>query len=108
MAAGDGQTPGHQLADRVALLPKEAAEAVGAIERPPRFALSVTDAAAAVAVSPRLFYRLLAEDHSLPRVYLGRRVVIPARALEDWINRRAGAERTREHRAVLALQGIRR
>ena len=74
-------------------------------ERPLRFALSVPEAAEALRVSERTIRSLLAEDPSLPRVYLGRRVVIPARALEDWINRQAQEEQERERRAVRALQG---
>ena len=94
-----------QLSARLALRPAAAAQALGVSECPLKFALSVAEAAGAVAVSPRLFHRLLAEDPSLPRVHLGRRVVIPARALEDWINRRAQAELGRERGAVRALQG---
>ena len=101
--ASTDQQP-KRLADRLALSIPEGTQAVGVSEQPPKFALSVAEAASAVSVSPRLIYRLLAEDPSLPRVYLGRRVVIPARALENWINGCARAERERERSAVRSLQ----
>lgn len=74
---------------------------------PPRFALSIPEAAEALRVSERTIRSLLADDPSLPRVHLGRRVVIPSRALDDWINRKAQEEREQVRRAVRALRGAR-
>lgn len=70
-----------------------------------RLALPVAQAAELLSVSERTLRTLLAQDPSLPRVRLGRRVVIPVRELEEWINRRAQEERQRERRAVRALIG---
>jgi excisionase family DNA binding protein len=68
-----------------------------------RLALPVAQAAELLSISERTLRTLLAEDPTLPRVHLGRRVVIPVCELEAWINRRAQEERQRERRAVRAL-----
>ena len=81
------------------------AQKAEALQPLPRFALSVPEAAMALGVSDRMVRRLLEEDSSLPRVYLGRRVVIPVRALDEWINRKAHEERERVRGAVRALHG---
>jgi excisionase family DNA binding protein len=49
---------------------------------------SVNEAAARLGISPWLAYRLI-ERGELPHVRLGRRIVVPDRALDDWMNRRA-------------------
>lgn len=74
----------------------------------PKFALSVPEAAVALGISERMLRRLLEKDPGLPRVHIGRRVVIPSRALEEWINRQAQEKRERVRGGVRALQGVRR
>ena len=54
-----------------------------------RLALSISEAAEALGVSEGLFRQLLPE---IPRVHLGRRIVIPVALLEEWLRERAKAE----------------
>lgn len=56
-----------------------------------RIAVSVTEAAERIGVSPSYAYRLVRE-RKLPAIRTwGRRVVIPLRALEDYVNEQARA-----------------
>ena len=65
------------LADRLALRPKEAAEALGISERALR------------SLRPEL-----------PQVRLGRTVLFPVKLLEEWLAQRASADRGRADRIV--------
>jgi excisionase family DNA binding protein len=55
-----------------------------------RLALSVEEAGALLGISRDLAYDLVAR-HELPSVRLGRRLVVPRRALEDTLRRLADA-----------------
>ena len=57
-----------------------------------RLALTVPEAAIALGISERHLRELLPE---IPHVHLGGRVVIPVRAMEEWLRERANAERNR-------------
>ena len=69
----------------------------------PKYAFSVAEAAQVIGIGERTLRDLLRDDMSFPRAYLGRRVVIPARALEEWINERARSEARASSRAIQAF-----
>lgn len=50
--------------------------------------VSVEEAARALGVGRDLVYELMASG-GLPKVKLGRRTLVPAQALADWVNRQA-------------------
>ena len=52
--------------------------------------LSVREAAIVLGIGRNLVYQLVREGR-LPHVKLGRRVLIPRHALEEWLDREAGA-----------------
>jgi excisionase family DNA binding protein len=58
-------------------------------EKDERVALSVDEAAALLGISPSLAYDLCARG-DLPSLRLGRRIVVPRRALEGWMDRAEG------------------
>lgn len=71
--------------------------------------VSVEEAARALGVGRDLVYELMASG-GLPRVKLGRRTLIPARALAEWVERQARATglatptaESRETPAIAAL-----
>ena len=69
-----------------------------------RLALSVPEAAEAIAVSERLFRELLPD---IPHCRLGNRVVIPVAPLSEWLRQQAGKEQTVVGKAVdEILEGI--
>ncbi len=72
MAAGEGQTRGLQLGTRLALRPKEAAEALG--------------------IGERTLRQILPE---LPHVRVGGAVLLPVDGLRAWLNDQAKAEQGR-------------
>jgi hypothetical protein len=76
-AAGDRQI-GAGMSDRTA------------IDLSTRLALGIDEAAEALGISPNLLRDHLSE---LPKVYFGRRVVIPVDGLREWLASRAEAER---------------
>ena len=85
MAAGEGQTRGLQLANRLALRPKEAAEALG--------------------IGERTLRQILPE---LPHVRLGGAVLLPVEALRAWLSDQAKAEQGRAEKvAQEVLQAVR-
>ena len=51
--------------------------------------ISVAEAAKLLGIGRGLAYDLVCEGR-LPHVKLGRRILVPRRALEDWITREAG------------------
>ncbi len=53
------------------------------------FLLTVPEAARLLRISRNLAYELVRQN-SLPHVRLGRRILIPRRGLENWIEREAG------------------
>jgi hypothetical protein len=69
-----------RLADRLALRPKEAAEALGISER---------------------HLRTLLPD--VPHLYLGNRLVIPVKPFEEWLREQAEAEKSRSDRVAEAI-----
>lgn len=56
----------------------------GSFMEPERMTLSVEEAAAALGISRALAYELVRRGE-LPRLRLGRRIVVPRRALEDLV-----------------------
>jgi excisionase family DNA binding protein len=65
-----------------------------------RLALSPKEAAAALGVSERTLRQMLPE---LPHVYMGSRVVIPVRLLEEWLRTRAQTEEKRVRNNVESI-----
>lgn len=53
------------------------------------FLLTVPEAARLLRISRNLAYELIRQN-ALPHVRLGRRILIPRRGLESWIEREAG------------------
>jgi excisionase family DNA binding protein len=70
----------HRLADRLALRPKEAAEALG--------------------ISERTFRQLLPE---IPTVRRGNIVLVPVAGLQEWLREESEAEKTRGEKAVAEI-----
>jgi len=71
------KTVGPRLADRLALRPKEAAEAIG--------------------ISVRHLSTLLPD---IPHLYLGNRLVIPVEPLKEWLREQAKAEKSGSDRVA--------
>ena len=69
----------------------------------PRYAFSAAEAAQVLGIGERTLRDLLRDDLSFPRAYLGRRVVVPATALEEWINQRTRSEAAATGRAIQAF-----
>jgi len=67
-----------------------------------RLALGIEEAAAALGISPNLLREHLAE---LPKVYFGRRVVIPVDELRAWLASRAQADQTATDKKVDEILG---
>ncbi len=58
-----------------------------------RLALTVEQAARAIGVSPRKFRELLLnKDAGIPVVRLGRRLVVPKNALQEWLANSVGKQ----------------
>lgn len=53
------------------------------------FLLTVPEAARLLRISRNLAYELI-HQNALPHVRLGRRILIPRRGLESWVEREAG------------------
>ena len=62
-----------------------------------RLALTVAEAAAAVGVSERHLRSMI---HEIPHLHIGKRVVIPVGLLEEWLRKRAVAEKGRVEEIV--------
>jgi excisionase family DNA binding protein len=77
---GDHDLPPLRLADRVALRPKEAAEALG--------------------ISERTLRQLLPE---LPTVRRGNIVLVPVAGLQEWLREESEAEKGRTEKAVMEI-----
>lgn len=60
------------------------------MDRGEKLVLSVTEAAGVLGISRALAYELVAR-HELPALRLGRRIVVPRRALERLIDGESGA-----------------
>jgi hypothetical protein len=73
-----------------------------AIDLGTRLALGIEEAAAALGISPNLLREHLAE---LPKVYFGRRVVLPVDELREWLTNRAQAERAATDKVVDEIRG---
>ena len=108
MASSGAEVPLH-LADRLALRPKEAAEALGISERKPRdvrgaaqpLAFTILEAAAAVGLSEGAF-----RAHLLPRCpkwYAGRSVRIPCQAFQRFVEALADEENSDGRRTARVL-----
>ncbi len=56
-----------------------------------RLALSPTEAAESLGLSPRKLNEIIASrDSGIPTVRVGRRVLLPVRELEDWLTNNLG------------------
>ncbi len=62
-----------------------------------RLALSIGEAATAVGVSERHLRSMI---HEIPHLHIGKRVVIPVGPLEEWLRKRAVAEKGRVEEIV--------
>jgi len=58
------------------------------VDRQARLAISVDTAASSIGVSGPTLRRLIRKG-AFPGVFIGRRVVVPLRALEDWLAAKA-------------------
>ena len=68
-----------------------------------KYAVTVPEAAELLSLSERTVRDLLRDDPGFPRVYVGRRVIVPLRALEEWANAKAADESRRERKSVRFL-----
>ena len=68
-----------------------------------KYAVTVPEAAELLSLSERTVRDLLHDDPGFPRVYVGRRVIVPLRALEKWANAKAADESRRERKSVRLL-----
>jgi excisionase family DNA binding protein len=73
-----------------------------ALQLSDRLALTVAEAAEAVGVSERHLRTLLPE---IPHTRLGERVVIPVKAFEEWLSKRAQAEKARADQVADEILG---
>lgn len=71
--------------------------AVGQIDLRNRLALSIAEAAQVVGLSENAFRAVLPE---IERVYVGRRILIPVKALEEWLTEQAKTPHSRDQEIV--------